>query len=163
MNLQVLIIASGFLLVACFTQAETKRPALKNTEPMENQQPTAQKMTITVGSKTFTALLYDNPSAKALEKMLPLTLNMSELNSNEKYADLPDQLVTKTEKIGTIHEGDILLWGANTLVLFYKTFQTTYSYTKIGKIENSKDLAAALGTESVMVSFTSDSVRKQDK
>jgi hypothetical protein len=49
--------------------------------------------------------------------------------------------------------GDILLWGNNTLVLFYKSFNTPYRYTKIGKINNTSGLAAALGGGDIKVSF----------
>lgn len=110
-------------------------------------------MKIKIGSDTFTAILYENKTAEALKAMLPLTLNMSELNQNEKYFQLSNNLPTNTENIGTIQEGDLLLWGANTLVLFYQTFQTSYRYTKIGRIENPAGLAAAVGSESVMVTF----------
>lgn len=43
-----------------------------------------------------------------------------------------------------------MLFGNNCLVIFYKTFYTSYSYTKIGHIENILDL----GSDSVQVEFT---------
>ena len=33
-----------------------------------------------------------------------------------------------------------MLYGNNCLVVFYKSFDTSYSYTKIGHIENLPDL-----------------------
>ena len=111
------------------------------------------KMKIKIGSDTFSAILYENKTTEALKAMLPLTLNMSELNGNEKYFQLSTDLPANTVNIGTIQEGDIMLWGANTLVLFYKTFQTSYRYTKIGRIENPAGLASAVGTGSTTITF----------
>lgn len=45
----------------------------------------ALNIEITVQDRTFYAELYDNETAEKFAEMLPLTLNMSELNGNEKY------------------------------------------------------------------------------
>ena len=74
-------------------------------------------MKINIGTKSFIATLCDNGTTVAFKTMLPLTLTMNELNNNEKYAQLPSDLPTSTADVGTIHEGDIMLWGANTLVI----------------------------------------------
>ena len=39
-----------------------------------------------------------------------------------------------------IEAGDIMLFGNNCLVVFYKSFNSSYSYTKIGHIENLEEL-----------------------
>lgn len=111
------------------------------------------KLKIKIGTNSYNATLYGNKTTDALKAMLPLTLDMTELNSNEKKFDLSVNLPTNIEEIGTIHEGDILLWGSNTIVLFYKNFNTPYRYTKIGKIDDANGLAARLGGGDVKVSF----------
>ncbi|WP_179018404.1 cyclophilin-like fold protein [Winogradskyella forsetii] len=115
--------------------------------------PSTSKMKITIGSRVFTATLYDNQSATAFKEMLPLTINMTELNGNEKYFDLPENLPANASNPKTIQNGDLMLYGSNTLVLFYKTFSTSYSYTKIGKVDNPEDLQKALGSGNVNVTF----------
>ncbi|MBE8720826.1 cyclophilin-like fold protein [Sphingobacterium pedocola] len=118
-----------------------------------NNNPTATKMKITIGTAVFTATLYDNPSANAFKGMLPLTIDMTELNGNEKYYDLPSPLPTKASVGGDIKVGDLMLYGNNTLVVFYKNFNTTYHYTKLGSVDNPSGLAAALGKGNVFVKF----------
>ena len=114
------------------------------------------KIKITVNSQTFTATLLENNSAKAFKEMLPLTNNMTELNGNEKYYDFPNSLPTNTSNPGTIKNGDLMLYGSKTLVLFYKTFSTTYSYTKLGSVDDVTGLATALGSGNVTVTFETE-------
>ena len=109
---------------------------------------------IKVGGKEFKASLVDNPTTSAFKAMLPLTIDMRDLNSNEKFFDFTSNLPVNASNPGTINSGDIMLWGSNTLVLFYKTFSTTYSYTRIGRIENPNGLSAALGTGNARVILT---------
>ncbi len=112
------------------------------------------KMRITIGGKEFTATLEDNETSKAIGTLLPMTLDMSELNGNEKYYYLNQSLPTNTESIGTIHAGDIMLYGSSCIVIFYDTFETSYSYTRIGHIDDVSELASALGSGDVTVTFS---------
>lgn len=113
----------------------------------------ANRLRIRVGTGTFTATLLDNPAVTAFKARLPLTIVMKELNGNEKFMDLPTGLPTSAANPGTIQAGDLMLYGSSTLVLFYETFQTSYRYTRLGRIENPTGLATALGTGSVTVTF----------
>ena len=110
-------------------------------------------MRLKIGNSTFTTTLYDNETATVFKTMLPLTVNMVELNGNEKYVDLPRSLPTNAGNPGTIQNGDLMLYGSSTLVLFYKTFSTSYSYTKMARIDDVTGLVAALGTGDVSVTF----------
>ena len=81
--------------------------------------------------------------------MLPHELNMEELNGNEKYVYLNTSLPTNPYNPKKINTGDVMLYGNNCLVIFYKSFETSYSYTKIGHIDNLPNL----GNESIKIIF----------
>jgi len=98
--------------------------------------------------------LEDNPTARAFVQLLPATLEMAELNGNEKHASLPRSLPTNAVRPGTIRTGDVMLYGNETLVVFYETFRSSYSYTRIGRVTESAGLAQALGPGNQRVAFT---------
>ena len=59
-----------------------------NTKKAEATATTTQKagdMKLIIGDKTFTVRLENNETAQALKAQLPLDLEMTELNGNEKY------------------------------------------------------------------------------
>lgn len=109
---------------------------------------------VTVGKKTYTLTLYDNASAKQLYKKLPMSITMNELNGNEKYHYFSDSLPVNSKQVGEIRSGDLMLYGSDCLVLFYKDFSTSYSYTKLGYIKDATGLVNALGNGNVQVTFS---------
>lgn len=84
--------------------------------------------------------LEDNETALEFSKLLPLTVDMKELNGNEKYVYLDNSLPTNPYNPKHIEAGDVMIFGDNCLVVFYKSFDTSYSYTKIGHIDNLPNL-----------------------
>ena len=122
------------------------------TDTMSNQ-PLDSSIRIRIGSRTFSATLLDNPTVMAFKARLPMTVAMSELNGNEKLYNFPATLPTNSSNPGTIHTGDLMLYGSNTLVLFYQSFPTPYSYTKLGRIDNPAELAATVGTGRITATF----------
>lgn len=108
---------------------------------------------ISVGGSAFSAELYDNAAASALEGMMPFEFTMDDLHGNEKYFYLSNPLPTDTQSVGSIRAGDIMLYGTDCLVLFYEDFQTSFSYTRLGRLEDPSGLPAAAGRGSVRVSF----------
>lgn len=132
------------------SQLETNTQKQEIKSEVENKM---SKLNIKVGNKTYTATLNDNETTRALLKEMPLTINMSELHGNEKYYYFNQSFPTNSERITNIKTGDIMLFGSDCLVLFYEDFSTSYSYTKIGHIDNPENLANVLGTGNVQVTF----------
>ncbi len=119
-------------------------------------QPEELRMWMTVGERRFAITLTDNAAARAFVELLPLTLDMAELNGNEKTVSLPKALPTNASRPGTIRNGDLMLYGSNTLVVFYLTFDSTYSYTRLGRVDDPTGLAHALGPRGVRVVFSQE-------
>lgn len=151
------------------SSSDTVRESENNTEavksetvqPSEVSEQSAAKeeailnIEITVQDRTFSAALYENETAEKFVEMLPLTLDMSELNGNEKYFYLSGVLPTNSKCPNKINSGDIMLYGSSCLVLFYDSFSTSYSYTPIGHIDDTDGLAKTLGKGGVTVTFKS--------
>ncbi len=149
----VTAIVMCFACVSLFACSKDDDTTTSQNNGTSNNIPTNSKMKITIGSTVFTATLYDNPSTKGFKTLLPITINMMELNNKEKYFDLPNSLPTNASVGGDIKAGDLTIYGNNTLVLFYKSFNTSYSYTKLGYVDNPTGLATALGNGNVLVKF----------
>ena len=113
----------------------------------------SNQITIRIGDRAFGATLSDNATAAAFKKLLPLSITMTELNGNEKFARLPGTVPAQASTPSSIQTGDLMLYGSSTLVLFYRSFSTTYSYTKIGRIDDPAGLEVALGSGNVAVTF----------
>lgn len=110
-------------------------------------------VTLTVGDKKFTANFYDNKTAKELLEKMPMTLSMKELNGNEKYHYFDTDFSVNETSPKQIHAGDIMMYGSDCLVAFYKTFTTSYRYTSIGYVEDASGFAKAVGKGNVTITF----------
>lgn len=112
-----------------------------------------QNIIITIKNKKYEAILYDNSTTKELIKKFPITITMSDLNGNEKYYNFSKSFSTSSENVASINKGDIMLFGDNCLVIFYKSFSTRYRYTKLGYIKNLEDLENSLGKGDIEITF----------
>ena len=119
------------------------------SDEIENSETEENKMYATINGEKLEVQLEDNATAVAFAKMLPLELTMSDLNSNEKYVNLDEALPTNSYEPGRVEAGDVMLYGDDCLVIFYESFDTEYSYTKIGHIDGLPEL----GDGDVVVEF----------
>ena len=110
-------------------------------------------MWMTVNGHRFEVTLEDHATTRAFASQLPLTLQMEELNGNEKHGQLSGTLPTDEKRRGIIHNGDLMLYGSKTLVVFYQTFTSSYSYTRLGKVNHPEKLAVILGNGDVEIRF----------
>ena len=74
---------------------------------------------------------------------------MEELNGNEKYIYLASSFPVNATKPKHIEKGDIMLFDSSCIVIFYKSFNTDYEYTRIGHIDNLDNL----GKEDIIARF----------
>ncbi|MCF2442587.1 hypothetical protein L0657_01365 [Dyadobacter sp. CY345] len=125
-------------------------------EDIKTPDTTVNRLILQIGEKTFSATLANNATVTAFKARLPLTISMDELNANEKYYRFSGNLPSNPSNPGRIENGDIILYTSNTLVLFYETFSTSYTYTRIAKIDDVSGLKAALGSGNVTVLFSLD-------
>lgn len=147
----LLCVATAGCCVACADATDAQDTATPDTNTQEQ---TMTTITITVGGADYDVTLTSTPAARAFAGMLPLTLRMDELNGNEKYHYLDTSLPSEPQSVGSIETGDLMLYGSDCVVLFYQSFRTPYAYTRLGRIDDPRGLAAALGAGSAEVTFS---------
>lgn len=138
--LSILIIFSLLLITGCNSKIKKNK---------DNSKEVINSVIAIIEEKEYTVNLEENETVKKFIDMLPLEINMEELNENEKYTYLNESLPVNSYNPKKINKGDVMLYGDNCLVIFYKSFETAYNYTKIGHIDNLPDL----GNKSIYVNF----------
>lgn len=106
---------------------------------------------ISINGQHFLAKLYDNQTTQELMELFPITITMDDLNQNEKFYYLDQSLSVDSQRIKQIQKGDIMLFGSNCLVIFYEDLKTSYSYTKLGYIEDRESIKKVVDNGSVEV------------
>ncbi|WP_449428442.1 cyclophilin-like fold protein [Rhodanobacter umsongensis] len=146
----------GLLVLNACKASLPEAPVVAKAVSGASAKPEEAHMWMTVGERRFAITLADTAAARAFAARLPLTLDMAELNGNEKHADLTRVLPADASAPGTIHNGDLMLYGSDTVVVFYETFRSSYSYTRLGRVDDPSELAQALGRHDVRVKFSKD-------
>lgn len=120
----------------------------------ETGEQTEMKMNVQVGDYTFTATLENNMAVEEFVDMMkegPVTISMGDYSGFEKVGSLGRSLTTSNSQT-TTDAGDIVLYNGDNIVMFYGS--NSWSYTRIGKIDDLTDWNKALGNGSVTAVFT---------
>ena len=115
---------------------------------------TVMKMNVQIGEATFTASLLENEAVDALVEMMeeaPVVIQMSDYSGFEKVGALGTSLPTSNSQT-TTQAGDIVLYQGNQIVIFYGS--NSWSYTRLGHIDDLTGWEEALGSGDVTVIFS---------
>lgn len=147
---------SGEIRIEKFSEVSSEITQEKQESEGETggEENTTMKMNVQVGDSTFTATLENNAAVDAFVKMMdnePVVIQMSDYSGFEKVGPLGANLPASNSRI-TTQAGDIVLYNGNQIVIFYGS--NSWSYTKLGKIDDLSGWEEALGSGDVTVAFS---------
>ncbi len=163
----IIVCAFAALLSGCADSRRTEDPESQSSgsdsdkvqevqaaeQNVKEEETMDRKMIVEVGGKHFTATLEDNKAADTLAEMMqedPVTIQMSDHGGFEKVGDLGTELPTSNRQT-TTQAGDIVLYQGNQIVIFYGS--NSWSYTRLGRIDDLTGWETALGDGDVTVTF----------
>lgn len=124
------------------------------SEPTAPEENTEMKMSVQIGEHTFQAALEDTAAADAFVQMMkqaPVVIQMSDYGGFEKVGSL-GQSLPSGDRQTTTQSGEIVLYNGNQIVMFYGSH--SWSYTRLGRIDNLSGWKEALGSGDVTVTFS---------
>lgn len=133
------------------SRSEENEIAEQNDMEEENMN---RKIIVEVNGSRFTATLENNKAADTLAEMIreePVTIRMNDYSGFEKVGSLGTNLPTSNRQT-TTQAGDIVLYQGNQIVIFYDS--NSWSYTRLGKIDDLTGWEDALGSGDVTVTFS---------
>lgn len=163
----IIVCAFAALLSGCADSRRTEDPESQSSgsdsdkvqefqaaeQNVKEEETMDRKMIVEIGGKHFTATLEDNKAAETLAEMMqedPVTIQMSDHGGFEKVGDLGTELPTSNRQT-TTQAGDIVLYQGNQIVIFYGS--NSWSYTRLGRIDDLTGWETALGDGDVTVTF----------
>ena len=132
----------------------TQPPASNTPETPPKEDESVKNIRVTVGNEIFTATPAENAAAKSFVKLMkaaPVVISMSDYSGFEKVGFLGTDLPTSNSNT-TTQSGDIVLYNGNQIVIFYGS--NTWSYTRLGKIDDLSGWEEALGSGDITVTFS---------
>ena len=111
-------------------------------------------MKVQVGDAVFSAALEENEAVASFVEMMrenPVSIQMSDYSGFEKVGSLGTSLPASNSQT-TTHAGDIVLYNGNQIVIFYGS--NSWSYTRLGHVDDLTGWEEALGSGDVTVTFS---------
>lgn len=151
-------VLAAVLLGSCTAPLPAETPSSPAPTAAASSIPSKEAETMTIqlqiNGRTFAATLEQNDAARALTQRLaesPLTLRLQNYGGFEKVGPLGESLPANDRQT-TTHAGDIVLYQGDQIVLFYGS--NSWSYTRLGRVNDLTGWADALGRGDVTVTFS---------
>lgn len=136
-------------------ETEPGETAVPETDVRNNtEENEVTNMNVQVGDVVFSATLEENEAVSALVEMMresPVVIQMSDYSGFEKVGPLGTSLPASNSQT-TTQAGDIVLYNGNQIVIFYGS--NSWSYTRLGHIDDLTGWEEALGSGDVTVTFS---------
>lgn len=133
---------------------ESNSPVSQPNDNSTTEENTVEKMNLQIGNSSFTATLESNAAVDAFVDMMreaPVVIQMSDYSGFEKVGSLGTSLPTSNKQT-TTQSGDIVLYNGNQIVIFYGS--NSWSYTRLGRIDDLSGWKDALSSGDVTVTFS---------
>jgi hypothetical protein len=136
MKSEQLMLTRRSIIAATLAGALFPRAALGQV-PAHAEGASNMKIQCTFAGQTFTATLYDNPSARDFAAMLPLDLDIEDYSTNEKIAYLPRKLTENgSGPFSNEQPGDLCYyapWG--NLAFFHAGYRYSRGLIRLGRLD----------------------------
>ena len=138
------------------TVPETEMSETDGTETdiQNGAEEAVMNMKVQVGDAVFSATLEENEAVASFVEMLrenPVSIQMSDYSGFEKAGSLGTSLPASNSQT-TTRAGDIVLYNGNQIVIFYGS--NSWSYTRLGHVDDLTGWEEALGSGDVTVTFS---------
>ncbi|MCQ2087024.1 MAG: hypothetical protein MJZ37_03000 [Bacilli bacterium] len=117
---------------------------------VKGEEQMTESIILKIDKEEFSMKLDDNSATKELVKKLPLTVSFSDYGGFEKVGSLGFSL-PRDDKQMTTNPGDVVLYNGNNIVVFYGS--NSWSYTKLGHIDDVARLTSALSEKNIEITF----------
>ncbi len=138
------------------TVPETEMSETAGTEAdiQNGAEEAVMNMKVQAGDAVFSATLEENEAVASFVEMMrenPVSIQMSDYSGFEKVGSLGTSLPVSNSQT-TTHAGDIVLYNGNQIVIFYDS--NSWSYTRLGHVDDLTGWEEALGNSDVTVTFS---------
>ena len=156
----ILFVLMVMVLAGCTRQqtAGANVVANQDTQPVQQENVQNQKqeevvaMRLQINGVDVPVTWEDNPSTRALQKLLPLNITMSAYGGFEQVGVI-GTVIERADTQITTNYGDIVLYNGDRLVIFYGS--NSWSYTSMGHIDMSQqEITDMLSKGAVTVTIT---------
>ena len=135
------------------SRVQVQSAARQESEPVSGAKK-EQAMKLTIDNTAVPVTWEQNASTAALQKLLPLTIELSPYGGFEQVGSVGQSIVS-ADKQTTTQYGDIVLYAGNKLVIFYGS--NSWAYTRLGHIELSQqEMTALLNRDGVTVKLEAE-------